>query len=262
MKILFFGDIVGKPGRRAFVAVAQKLRAEYQADVVMANVENIAHGKGVTRGTLQELIEAGLDIGTGGNHTFSKPEVNDILKTEPNILVRPMNFPGVTVGQGEKMFEVSQKKVYVVNLLGEWRMFLEQLESPFTVMERLLQRGLPDADAVIVDFHAETTSEKVMMGWYLDGKVGAVVGTHTHVPTADARLLLNGTAYVTDLGMVGLRDSSIGVDRAQSLARFMTGEGAPFAIAEHGIVAVNAVLMTFAAGRATAIERIAREVTV
>lgn len=262
MNILFFGDIVGKPGRKAFIALAASLRAEYHADVVMANLENIAHGKGLTRSTLQELIDAGLDIGTGGNHTFSKPEALELYASEPNILTRPVNLPDVTVGTGEKMFEVSQKKVYVVNLLGEYGMHFEQPEGPFALMERILKKGLPEADAVIVDFHAETTSEKVAMGWYLDGKVGAVLGTHTHVPTADTRVLPKGTAYVTDIGMVGLRDSSLGVDKDLALQRFLTGQKVTFDIPDHGSVAVNAVLLTFADGRATAIERIYREITV
>lgn len=262
MKVLFFGDIVGKPGRKAFAAIALTLKAELGADVVMANVENIAHGKGITRSTLQELIEAGLDIGTGGNHSFSKPDVLEIFATEPNILTRPINFPNVTAGSGQKMFEVSQKKVYVLNLLGEWGMHFEQLDNPFSVMEQIMKKGLPAADAVIVDFHAETTSEKVMMGWYLDGKVGATLGTHTHVPTADARVLPKGTAYITDVGMTGLRDSSLGVDKDLALQRFLTGAKVAFEIPDHGIVAVNAVLITFADGRATAIERIYREVTI
>lgn len=262
MKILFFGDIVGKPGRKAVAAVLPQLRSELQPDVVMANVENIAHGKGITRSTLQELIVAGIDIATGGNHSFSKPDVLEIFATEPNILTRPINFPNVTAGRGEKMFEVSGKKVYVINLLGEWGMHIDRLENPFSVIERLLKKGLPDADAIIVDFHAETTSEKVMMGWYLNGKVSAVLGTHTHVPTADTRVLPGQTAYVTDIGMVGLRDSSLGVDKDLSLQRFLTGAKVAFEIPEHGIVAVNAVLITIESGRATAIERIYREITV
>lgn len=262
MKILFFGDIVGKPGRKAVTAVLPHLRQEFQPDVVMANAENIAHGKGITRNTLQDLIDAGVDIATGGNHSFSKPDVVEILASEPNILTRPINFPNVTVGRGEKMFEISQKKVYVINLLGEWGMHIDRLENPFTVMERLLKKGLPDADAIIVDFHAETTSEKVMMGWYLDGRVSAVLGTHTHVPTADHRILPKSTAYITDIGMVGLRDSSLGVDKDLSLQRFLTGTKVAFEIPEHGIVAVNAVLITIENGQATAIERIYREITI
>jgi metallophosphoesterase (TIGR00282 family) len=160
------------------------------------------------------------------------------------------------------MFEVSGKKVYVINLLGEYGMHIDRLENPFSVMGRLLNKGLPAADAIIVDFHAETTSEKVVMGWYLDGKVSAVLGTHTHVPTADTRLLAKGTAYVTDVGMVGLRDSSLGVDKDLALQRFLTGTNVAFEIPDHGIVAVNAVLMTFTDGRAVSMERIYREVTV
>ncbi len=262
MKILFFGDIVGKPGRKAIAAVLPQLRTELQPNVVMANIENAAHGKGITKSTLQDLIAAGIDIGTGGNHSFSKPEAREIYANEPNIVTRPINFPNETVGSGQKMFEVSGKKVYVINLLGEYGMHIDRLENPFSVMGRLLNKGLPTADAIIVDFHAETTSEKVVMGWYLDGKVSAVLGTHTHVPTADTRLLAKGTAFVTDVGMVGLRDSSLGVDKDLALQRFLTGTNVAFEIPEHGIVAVNAVLMTFTDGRAISMERIYREVTV
>lgn len=262
VRILFLGDIVGKPGRRAIIKILPQLKQEFQPDVVMANVENLAHGKGITSSTLKEIITAGIEIGTGGNHTFSKPEANELLAAEPNILVRPANLPAGTPGQGAKMFTVSQKKVFVINLLGQHGMKEGGVDSPFVIMKNLLDRGLPEADAIVLDMHAEATSEKVAMGWYLDGKVSAVLGTHTHVPTADARILPHGTAYITDVGMVGLRDSSLGVDKDLALQRFLTEQKVPHEIPESGIVAVNAVLVDISDQRATSIKKIYKEIEV
>ncbi len=262
MKILFFGDVVGKPGRLALKALAPKLRAEYAADVVMANLENIAHGKGLTRETFQDILDAGVDIGTGGNHTFAKPEANEIYADEQYQLVRPLNLPAGTAGKGQKTFQVGQKKVVVLNLLGQFGMHPEPVDSPFPLMQRLRPELPADADAIIVDFHAEATSEKVNMGWLLDGYVSAVIGTHTHVPTADARILPKGTAYITDVGMVGLTNSSLGVDKDLALQRFLTEDKVHFDIPEHGEVTVSAVLIDITDSKATGIERIERHITV
>lgn len=262
MKVLFFGDIVGKPGRKAIAAVLPQLKEEVQPDIVIANVENIAHGKGITASTLAELTTAGIQIGTGGDHTFSKPEIIGLLQDEKIKLVRPANFPEAPAGVGQKTFQVSGKTIHVINLLGQFGMVRPIVESPFEAIQRLMKGPLPAADAILVDLHAEATSEKVAMGWYLDGKVSAVLGTHTHVPTADPRILPNGTAYVTDVGMVGLRDSSLGVDKDMAIQRFLTGTKVAFEIPEHGPVSVNAVLITIAEGTATAIERIYREIEV
>lgn len=261
VRILFLGDIVGKPGRRAVQALLPNLRKELDVDVVIANVENLAHGKGITRSTWEEIRLAGVDIGTGGNHLFSKPEANDLLADPDMPIVRPMNIRGVLPGQGEKTFTIGQKKVTVVNLLGQFGMSFEGVENPFPMIDQWAT-GRSPAATVIVDFHAEATSERVAMGWMLDGRVGAVIGTHTHVPTADARVLPGGTAYITDVGMVGLRDSSLGVDKEAAISFFLRGQGGLFTIAEHGRTMLNAVLMTFDGGRATAITPIVREVDV
>ncbi len=270
MVILFISDIVGKPGRKAVTKLLPELRKEFAIDVVIANCENLAHGKSMSRSTLQEILAAGVDIGTGGNHTFAKPEAAEIYRDPSNPLVRPYNLPIEYPGQGIKTFTVSQKRITVINLLGELGMHYSTIDraeqepmiNPFPMMENLLNEGLPTADATIVDFHAEITSEKVGMGWLLDGKVTAVIGTHTHIPTADERILPNGTGYITDAGMVGLRDSSLGVDWHKPLAKFLTGTGGAWEIPDHGLVDFNAVALEVANGRTTRIARIQRQVEV
>lgn len=261
MRILFIGDIVGKPGRRAVTKLLPALKQELGAELVIANVENAAHGKGITASTLQELVAAGVEVGTGGNHTFSKPEAKELHEAADSILVRPMNLPAGTPGQGQKTFRVGQKTVMVVNFIGQFGMNLEAVENPFITVQEWWKRG-PRADTIIVDLHAEATSEKVNFGWYLDGKVGAVLGTHTHIPTADARILPKGTGYITDVGMVGLQDSSLGVDKDMTLQRFLTGQKAPNEIPENGAVVFNAVLLEMDGNVCSRIEPIVRNITV
>jgi metallophosphoesterase (TIGR00282 family) len=262
MKILFFGDIVGKVGRKALQAMLPQLRKQYKADIVLANVENLAHGKSITRTTLQEVLDAGVDIGTGGDHILAKPEAEEMFKEETWPIVRPWNMAEDAPGQGEKTFQVGQKKVTVINLLGEFGMNFQPVESPFHVMERWLKAPHEPTDAIIVDLHAEATSEKVNMGWLLDGHVALVVGTHTHVPTADARILPKGTGYITDLGMVGLRDGSLGVDKDQALERFRSGGRTPFDIPENGLVGISGIVATIQNNKTTHIEHIYHEVTI
>lgn len=261
MNILFIGDIVGKPGRRAVAQLLPTLKHELGVEFVIANVENAAHGKGITSSTLQELLDAGVDAGTGGNHTFSKPEAKELHSAENNVLVRPMNLPAGTPGVGQKTFTVGQKTVMVVNFIGEFGMHLEGLENPFITVQEWWKHQ-PQADTIIVDFHAEATSEKVNLGWYLDGKVAAVLGTHTHVPTADARVLPKGTGYITDVGMVGLYNSSLGVDKDLALQRFLTGQKAQNEIPEHGEVIFNAILLELEGNTCAKIEPIVRIITV
>ncbi len=261
VRILFIGDIVGKPGRKAVAQLLPGLKQELGVDFVIANVENIAHGAGLTTSTLRDLTEAGVQAATGGNHTFAKPEANELYAAEPNILVRPMNFQAGTPGVGQKTFTVGQKTVLVVNFIGEFGISLEGVENPFVALEHWW-RDHPAADTIIVDIHAEATSEKVNFGWYLDGKVAAVLGTHTHIPTADARILPHGTAYITDVGMVGLRDSSLGVDKDLALQRFLTGRPAPNEIPDYGLVRFNAVLLDVDGNTGIRIEPIVRTVTV
>ncbi len=256
MKILFIGDIVGKPGRAIVAQVLPNLKKELAIDVVIANVENLAHGKGVTQKTWDEVRRAGVDIGTGGNHTVSKDDARSLLADPAQPLVRPANYADLP-GTGDRTITVQGAEIRVLNLVGQSFMD-ESVASPFTTADTLLtEKGAP---VTILDMHAEATSEKVAMGWHVDGRVSAVVGTHTHVPTADSRILPHGTAYVTDAGMCGLRDSIIGVDREAIMPRFLGGEKRRHDIAEHGPAVFNAVLIEVDAhGHATSIVRVDRE---
>lgn len=257
MKILFIGDIVGKPGRHTVAQVLPQLRKELKLDFVIANVENIAHGKGLTAKTWEEVRALGIDVGTGGNHTFSKDDARVLLADTAQPLVRPANVWPSEPGRGSITIASPAGKVRVLNFMGQSFM-QDEPTSPFVAADQLLTDE--KVAATVVDMHAETSSEKVAMGWHLDGRVSLVVGTHTHVPTADARILPGGTAYVTDAGMCGLRDGIIGVDRSVIMPRFLGGEKQPHSFAEHGPVVFNAVLVEVGAdGRATSIQRIDRQ---
>ncbi len=254
MRILMVGDVVGRPGRRAVRALVPALRQELGLDLVIANGENAAGGYGITPATAQELLEAGVDVLTSGNHIWDQKEIVPYLDQEVPLL-RPLNFPPGTPGRGA----LRLGGVLVVNLMG--RVFMQPLEHPFLTIDRFLN-GLRDRPPVVlVDFHAEATSEKQAMGWYLAGRVSAVLGTHTHVPTADARVLPGGTAFVTDVGMVGPRDSVIGDTKESVLERFLTLLPNRLEVAA-GPVRFSSVLVEVdsATGRASAIQRIDREV--
>ena len=213
MRILFIGDIIGSPGRWAVRTLLPGLRNEYDIDLVIANGENAAGGFGLTAETAQEIFRSGVDVITTGGHVWDKKEVLPYLEEESRLL-RPLNYPPGVPGRGYQRVGA----VTVVNLMG--RVFLDSLDCPFRTMDALLE-SLPGPSLVVVDFHAEATSEKGAMGWYLDGRVGVIVGTHTHVATADERILPNGTAYVTDVGMVGPLNSIIGSEPRDVLARFL-----------------------------------------
>src|SRR3989344_1426874 len=263
MKILFFGDIVGKIGRRAVATVLPQLIAEHTLDLVVANVENLAHGTGVTEKTLAEMTAAGVQAFTSGNHILKKPEAKDLLERNDITLIRPANYPATTPGRGYAEVTVGGKKILLINLIGQ--VFFDQPNSnPFTAADEILHSTSKETyDAVLVDFHAEATSEKVAMGWYLDGRVSAVVGTHTHVPTADERVLPSGTAYISDVGMCAARDSVIGVAIQPVLDGFLIDTPSPFTIPETGPAGVNAVLIEVGNNRrATTITRLDRVVEV
>ncbi|MBR6343826.1 MAG: TIGR00282 family metallophosphoesterase, partial [Selenomonadaceae bacterium] len=202
------GDVVGRPGRRAFQKYTPKLRQERQIDVVVVNGENSAGGKGITRKSLDELYHGGADIVTSGNHVWDKKDVLEFIDREP-FLVRPANYPEGAPGKGSCIYPFRSKNIGVMNLSG--RTFMPVLDCPFQKAEELLRELTPVCDVLILDFHAEATSEKMAMGWYLDGRVNCIVGTHTHIQTADERILPGGTAYITDLGMVGAWNSVLGV---------------------------------------------------
>ena len=248
MRILMIGDVVGRPGRHAVAEALPRLRAQHQVDLVIANGENAAGGRGLTPDTAAELFAAGVDVLTSGNHIWKQQEILPLLDTDAPIL-RPLNYPRGVPGRG---FLV-RGAVLVVNLMG--RMFMDDLDCPFAAMDDLLARE--KAPCVVVDVHAETTSEKAALAWYLDGRVTAVLGTHTHVPTADTRLLPRGTAFVTDVGMVGPQDSILGVRVDAVVEHFMTRLPARFHVAA-GAVQFNAVLVEADSnsGRASRIVRV------
>ncbi len=256
MLILAIGDIIGRPGRQAVSELLPDLRKHYGLDMVIANAENIAGGIGVTPSTAGELLDTGVDVLTSGNHIWAHKDILPYLDSEMPIL-RPLNYPPGVPGRGY----LATKKVVVVNLIG--RTFIGNFDCPFRAMDKLLAELEPKPPVIIVDFHAEATSEKVAMGRYLDGRVSAVLGTHTHVGTIDARILPQGTAYVTDIGMTGPIDSIIGDDPEMVLQRFLTA--IPHRLsAGKGKEMFNAILVNIdnKSGRATAIERIYREVEV
>ena len=229
MRILMVGDVFGRPGRKFFAEQTPKLRQEKNIDVVIVNGENAAHGKGLTQATFNALLSGGADIVTSGNHIWDRKDVYDFIDREP-FLVRPANYPETCPGRGFCIYPYKAKNIGVINLEG--RIFMQPLDSPFVRAEEILKEIRSDCDIILVDFHAEATAEKLAMGYFLDGKVTAVVGTHTHVQTADERLLPKGTAYVTDLGMVGPLNSVIGTQVDISVERFLTCRNLKFEVAE------------------------------
>jgi metallophosphoesterase (TIGR00282 family) len=253
MLILAIGDIIGKPGRQAIHELVHELRKEYGIDLVIANGENAAGGFGLTIATAQELLDDGIDVLTSGNHIWAQKEIVPYLDEDVPLL-RPLNYPPGVPGRGYML----KNKALVVNLIG--RTFMNSYDDPFRAMDALLEKLSPKTKVIIVDFHAEATSEKVALGRYLDGRVSAVLGTHTHVGTIDARILPGGTAYVTDIGMTGPDDSVIGDDVDAVIQRFLTmlphhlsvGKGRPV---------FNAMMVEVddKSGKAISIERISRE---
>lgn len=262
-KILFFGDIVGKPGRRALAQVLPLLKQEHRPDVVIANVENLAHGKGVTPTTLAELTALGVDVFTSGNHVFDKKDqADECFKNYPN-LIRPANYEDSFPGQGYFRFQKNNQWYTIINLGGQVffeKQFSGVIKNPFFAVDEILQEVAGPNDAVLIDLHAEATSEKRAMGFYLDGRVSALVGTHTHTATADAQTLPKGSAYVTDVGMTGAKNSVIGVKIENALNMFLEKDRFRMEVEEDGQAIVNAVIITRELGAPAAIERIYREV--
>jgi metallophosphoesterase (TIGR00282 family) len=218
-RVLFIGDVVGEPGRKAVERMLPKLIERHAPDFVVTNGENVAGGLGITERTAKKLFEAGTDVITTGNHVYRHADVYEFLDRSDRI-VRPANYLDSNPGRGSVVVTKDRVRWAVLNLSGT--VFIDAAYSPFHVEDRIVGKLRDQADYVIVDFHAEATSEKVAMGWHLDGRVLAVIGTHTHVPTADARVLPGGTAYVTDAGMTGARGGVIGVKREQIIQRFLT----------------------------------------
>ena len=257
VRILFVADVVGHPGRDAVHAILPGLKQELRPDLTILNGENAAGGFGLTAKLVADLRHAGADVITTGNHVFAQKDFVGELPGLERVL-RPSNYPPDAPGHGSCLVQAAGHAVLVMNLMG--RIFTaDGLDDPFRAADSILAAH-PEVKVVFCDMHAEATSEKTAMGWHLDGRASAVVGTHTHIPTADARVLPGGTAYVTDVGMVGPRDGCIGMDKDIVLQRFRTGVPTRFAVAP-GPVTFNSVLVTIRAstGRATTIQRIDRE---
>ena len=217
MKVLMIGDVVAKPGRLAVLERLQDLREQHNIDLALMNAENVAGGFSITASLADQLFSTGIDVMTSGNHIFDKREAIEYIGKQPRLL-RPANYPPGTPGSGMWTGEIKGVKVAVLNLMG--RVFMPPSDDPFRTAETLLESVPADTKVRIVDMHAEATSEKVAMGWFLDGRVSAVLGTHTHVQTADERILPQGTAYLTDLGMTGSYAGVIGMDKGDVIARF------------------------------------------
>ncbi|CAN5357330.1 TIGR00282 family metallophosphoesterase [soil metagenome] len=219
MRVLIFGDVVARPGRIAVLERVEDLREQHQIDLVVMNAENVAGGFSITPSLADELFRSGIDVMTSGNHIFAKREVIPYIEKQPRLL-RPVNYPPGTPGKGLWLGEVKGVKVAVLNLIG--RVFMGPADDPFRVADELVKSIPADVRVRLVDMHAEATSEKAAMGWFLDGRVSAVTGSHTHVQTADERLLPGGTAYLTDTGMTGSYSGVIGMNREDVIARFTT----------------------------------------
>jgi 2',3'-cyclic-nucleotide 2'-phosphodiesterase len=253
MRVLFIGDVVGKPGRAGLGRAMPGLRERLAPDLVIVNGENSAGGLGITEKTAEDLFAIGTDVITLGNHSFRHREVYPYLESSERV-IRPANFMTGNPGRGQTVVEAGGMRVCVINLSGQ--VGLRAARSPFTEADLLLDRHASDADAFFVDFHAEVTSEKVAMGWHLDGRAAAVVGTHTHVPTADARVLPRGTAFISDVGMTGSRASVLGVRWEEALESFRTQMSVKFTTADEDIW-VNAVVVDIAAdGHAESITQV------
>ena len=255
MRILFIGDIVGKPGREVLRKGLRPLIDHFGVEFVIANVENAAAGFGITKDLGDAILDWGVEVMTSGNHIWDKKEVLDYIPNEPKLL-RPANYPAGVPGRGAYVAQTGDgRAVGVVNVMG--RVFMLSIDDPFQIVLREIEAMRAKTKIIVVDFHAEATSEKIAMGWHLDGKVTLVVGTHTHVQTADERILPNGTAYLTDAGMTGPHDSIIGMEREPALARFLNGMPSRFEPAT-GNPRLNGVIVDAddKTGRAVAVRRI------
>lgn len=260
MRILFIGDVIGKPGRQAVDALLPGLRAELALDLVIANGENSAGGAGITAATANDLFAAGVDLLTTGNHVWHQREALTYLPTTDRV-VRPLNFPPGAPGLGATLFVAGGTPVLLTNVLG--RIFMDAVDDPFRALDALLAERAGAARVIVIDVHAEATSEKRAAGFHLDGRASLIVGTHTHVPTADAQVLPGGTAYVTDVGMVGPLRSVIGVEVEPIVTRFLTALPQRYDTAKDKTIQFNAVLADIdeASGRARGLTRVDRMVT-
>jgi len=255
VKILFIGDVVGSPGREMVKKYLPQLKEKHHPNITIINGENAASGKGITQKIYKQFLEWGAQVITMGNHTWNKKEIFDFID-DAKYLIRPANFPEGTPGKGLVYVKYNQKEIAVINLQG--RTFLEPNDDPFRKADELIEEASKRTHLIFIDFHAETTSEKQAMAWYVDGRVSAVVGTHTHTQTADERILPQGTAYLTDAGMTGPYDSILGVKTDAVLKKFLTNLPVRFEVDEKGDNQLNGFLVTIDddSGKATKAERI------
>ncbi|KIL47790.1 TIGR00282 family metallophosphoesterase [Jeotgalibacillus campisalis] len=255
MKLLFIGDVVGSPGREMVEEYLPQIKEKYQPDCTVINGENAASGRGITEKIYRQLEAAGGDAITMGNHTWDNREIFQFIDQTSN-LIRPANYPKGAPGKGMQMISAGSNEIAVINLLG--RTFMNPVDDPFPVVKKLVEEARRHTPYIFVDFHAEATSEKQAMGWYLDGKVSAVVGTHTHVQTADNRVLPGGTAYLSDVGMTGPYDAVLGMEREAVLKRFLTTLPTRFEVPKTGRTLLSGCLihMDRKTGKALSIDRI------
>ena len=255
--ILFVADVCGRPGRQAAAHLVKPLKEEFAADFVVANIENAAGGFGITPEMSRKMFSYGIDVQTSGNHIWDRIQVLDYLEESPRLL-RPANYPRPAQGHGSYVSSIGLYKVAVINLMG--RVFMANIDCPFRTADAEIEKVKALTPIILIDFHAEATSEKQALWYYLDGRVSAIVGTHTHVQTADERVSSRGTAYITDAGMTGPHDSIIGMEKGPSLGRFLTGTPKRFTTATDDVRVQGVVIRIDAhSGQATQIERFSRE---
>jgi metallophosphoesterase (TIGR00282 family) len=252
-KVLFIADVVGKPGRYILSHMARRLKYKYRADFVIANTENAAGGFGITPEMARKVFTYGVDCQTSGNHVWDRIDIIELLRNDPR-LIRPANYPDSVPGYGHYIAQAGEYKIAIISLMG--RTYMYNIDCPFRTADRILE-SVGDANLIIVDMHAEATSEKQAMAYYLDGRVTAVIGTHTHVQTADDQISENGTAYITDVGMTGAFDSILGMKKEPALGRFLTGMPKRLAVAENGVRISGAMIIADPedGGQAVSIER-------
>ena len=254
MRLLFIGDIVGKVGREAITTYLSRLKQTYRPTVTIVNAENAAHGKGLTEKIYKDLLREGVDFMTMGNHTYGQRQIYDFIDSA-NRMVRPANFPEEAPGVGMRFIQINEIKLAIINLQG--RAFMQDIDDPFKKADELINEAKKETDYIFVDFHAETTSEKNAMGWFLDGKVSAVVGTHTHIQTSDERILPGGTGYITDVGMTGFYDGILGINRHEVITRFITSLPQRHVVPDEGRSVLSGVIIDInKEGRTTHIERV------
>ena len=262
MNILFFGDLVGKPARNAIKKILPVYKEKYKIDLVIANGDNLAHGKGVTENTIKEIIEYGVDVVTCGDHVWdNKKQAVEIIESEKYNFLCPANLPMFDLEKGYKIIEVGEKKVLIINLIG--RVFFQKYpDCPFKAVDKILEDNKNSFDTVIVDFHCEATSEKRALGFYLNSRASAVLGTHTHIQTADEEILNGGTAYISDVGMVGPADSILGCEKDIVIEQMLTQIPFKYEISDDNNVLVNAVVIEIdnEDGKEKKIERISEKI--